>query len=206
MFVACRTFDQKYYTEGTSTSAGGASEENMESRHNNLVKKLLNCCEDTCISRLCSWWSLQNFPLLPRFPPKIIHGNFASAEGASEENWESRQRTWTKRFKIAVQVLVFLDCINRTGSRKVLCCASRHKQTSVISRASKARAKKVWNLYKSIWSKSFKIAVKLGEFEDCTNLRLANICFFPRFLPTTIVDNFASTKGTRRNLEPRQQF
>ena len=64
------------------------------------TKRSQDCCKITCItSRLCQSHRLANGCFLPRLPPKTIHGNFASADGARKENMGSRQQNLLEKCK-----------------------------------------------------------------------------------------------------------
>ena len=95
---------------------------------------------------------------MPRLPQTLTHVEFASAEGASEENFEFRQRTWSKSFKIALNYV----------HHKIAPIASAHEWrffVAVMSGASKVRAKKIWKLGNRTSSKSFKSAVNYVHFK-----------------------------------------
>ena len=114
-------------------SAEGASEENLESRQYNLVEKFQNCCKITVFQRLCQSRGLTNGCFFPRFPSTINYLNFASAEGASEENLESRQQ----------------NLIQKLQNGGTITCIARLRRSLRLTNGEflplKARAKKIWN-------------------------------------------------------------
>ena len=96
-----------------------ASEENLETKQQNLVKSFKIADK---LRPFQDFAKRKGSPIvfyLPRFPLKVISDTFASAEGVSEENLESRQQDLVKKFQNCCELRAFHDCANRTGQRMV---------------------------------------------------------------------------------------
>ena len=101
---------------GNSVSAEGASEKELDSGQQNLIKQFQCYCKITCISRLHKSRALANVCFGPRVQPKIIHCTFESAKGASEEHFKPKLQNLINSFILAVKLRAFQDCVNHTGS------------------------------------------------------------------------------------------
>ena len=125
---------------GAFASVEGASEENW-SLNRTWSKSFTIAVKLRAFQNLSQWGDF-----LQRLSPKIIHA-FASAEGASEDRFQCRKQNLIKKFQTVVQFCAFQDCVNHAGVRMfVLCQAFHQKYLTVLSRAPKARAKKIRNL------------------------------------------------------------